>query len=578
MADSAGRLRAFLAELKRRKVYQVAAVYVVVAITGLELVDLVIPASRLPDWADELFLGLALLGFPLALVLAWAFDVTPDGLTKTVANVRAADPRDGHDDIAARATLPSEAEAAATALDARAVAVLPFDNLSGTTDAEPFAAGLHDDLLTELSRVSALTVISRTSVKACHGSGKSISEIARELGVGTVVEGGVQKAGDRVRLNIQLIDARTGVQYWAERYDRQLTASNIFDIQSELARKIAATVHAELTSEESARLDHQPTKNLEAYRLYALGREALQKWTEGGMHEAAGHFERATELDPDYALAWTGLGTARVLLYDYRFDPSESLLPRGEDAIQRALRLDPTLAEAHAALGCLHSARREGREALRSHGRAVELRPSYSAAHKWLCWVRLLVGDPHEARVAGLRSARLDPLDPEASGNLAMAHLGCGDAEQALAEARRTLKGHAEYDYSRWTEGLVLYHLARDDEATAVLQRVSEPWARFWPGTARALAAAVSGDEATAHTILASLAKRSAHFHVGLVHAALGEADAAFVALERAGQFAWAETLYLRYPPPNPLDGLREDPRFAQLLLEVDRSWGLKRG
>ena len=135
MADSAGQLREFLAELKRRRVYQVAAVYVVAAITGLELVDVVIPASRLPDWADELFLGLALLGFPLALVLAWAFDVTPDGLTKTVAKVKAADPLDGLRDITAKATLPSEAEAAATALDVRAVAVLPFDNLRGTSDA-----------------------------------------------------------------------------------------------------------------------------------------------------------------------------------------------------------------------------------------------------------------------------------------------------------------------------------------------------------------------------------------------------------------------------------------------------------
>ena len=245
------RLGRFLGELKRRRVYRVSAIYLVLAIGGLELASVLLPATRLPGWFDELFLGLAIVGFPLVAVLAWTFDITESGIHRTPDTVAPdADPdRPEGAEVGApeSALVPS-----GRPLDPLVVAVLPFENLSGAAEAEPFALGLHDDLLTELSRASALTVISRTSVRGYLGSTKPLPEIARELGAGTIVEGGVQQAGSRVRLNVQLIDARTDRHLWAERYDRELTTENIFELQSELAAQVMRRLHATLTAEEAA--------------------------------------------------------------------------------------------------------------------------------------------------------------------------------------------------------------------------------------------------------------------------------------------------------------------------------------
>jgi TolB-like protein len=599
MTDPPRRLTSLLAELKRRKVYQVAAVYVVVAIAGLELVDVVVPSSRLPEWSDELFLALAILGLPLALVLAWVFDITEDGVRRT----------DGRDAAnhhaprlpvagAARETVgepgasraptgepgPGDADEPDSVSirpadpDPRVVAVLPFENLSGTDEAEPFAAGLHDDLLTELSRASALTVISRTSVKGYRSTEKSIREIAGELGAGTIVEGGVQHAGDRVRLNVQLIDARTDAHLWAERYDRKLTTQNIFDLQSELAARIMAALEARLTAEEEARVPALPTDDLEAYRLYAMGRELYVDRTLEGLEAAIGYFERAIERDPDYAPAWAELALSLVALMDYGHVDADDWLPRAESTCNKALELDPDLAEAHSALGNLRSYRRDGPGALRAHARALELRPSYAGAHQWTAWVDLLVGDAEAAVDAGILGTQLDPLDPEARTNLAAAYLAMGKPELALSEARGSMERHAGFDYGRLIEALALYALDRADEASATLQRLTERWAQAWPDTARALDRIAHGDEAGAGEPLARLQAASAPFHLGLVHAALGDSDAAFEALRSAAPLAWDETLYLRYHRSDPLAGLGEDPRFATLLGELDRSWGVERG
>jgi TolB-like protein/Tfp pilus assembly protein PilF len=572
MADPLGQFRAFLGELKRRKVYRVTAVYVVVAIAGFELLDVVVPASRLPEWSDEFFLGLVILGLPIAVVLAWAFEVTPDGVRRTPD--QAAGAADGPEDDAPSA---SDIIPEVPAQDAQAVAVLPFRNLSGTEEAEPFTAGLHDDLLTELSRVPALTVISRTSVLGYRDSGKTIPEIGRELGAGTVVEGGVQQSGNRVRLNVQLIDAQSDVHLWAERYDRELTAENIFDIQSELADRIARTLQAELTPEGQERSSHLPTADLDAYRLYAQGRTLFDQRSGDGMRRAADCFERAIERDSSYAPAWAGLAHALVMLADYGYVQPDATLPRGEEAALRALELDPLLPEAHAAMGNLHSARREVPEAILRQERAAELQPSYAQAHQWLNWGRLLLGRAESALESGKRATRLAPLEPEARGNLSIAHLGCGDAATALAEALLAQETHPDFAYTQWAEGLALHHLGQPEKAIEAMERLrvsEEPWTRGWPVTSRALAYAGAGRTAEARELLAEL--EDAPFHAGVVRAALGELDQAFEALRRAAPLHWSETLYVRYHPPDALGGLWDDPRYDELRRELDRSWGLE--
>jgi TolB-like protein len=551
------RLKSLVTELKRRKVYHVTVLYLVLAVGGLQVLDLLVPETALPAWSSAFFVGLSIVGLPLVVVFAWTFDITPQGVRRTSD------------------AIPEDASPESSDVDETVVAVLPFDNLSGAPEADPFAVGLHDDLLTELSRVSALTVISRTSVRGYRDTTKTIREIARELGVGTVVEGGVQMAGNRIRLNVQLIDARTDVHRWAERYDRELTAENIFHLQSELAAKVLVALKTHLTTAEQARISETPTANLEAYRLFTMGRDIVIERTAEALTKGIQHLERAIDLDPDYALAWAWLGLGLVALLDYRHVEAEELLSRAKHACHRALELDPQLAEAHAFHGCLRSHLRDCPGALEAHTRALELRPGFAGAHQWTCWVELLMGHAAEALVAARKATRLDPLDPEARGNRAMAELAAGEVEAARQEAGHALQQFHAFDYARWVDGLALYSLGRREEGSAVLQQLTERWASAWPDTARALDHVASQEGSAARDILVRQ-RETAPFHEALVCAAQGDADAAFSAMDRAPPFSWDETLFVRFFPAEPMVMLRKDPRFRRVLTELNRSWGME--
>jgi TolB-like protein/Flp pilus assembly protein TadD len=591
----AGRIVAFFRELRRRKVYRATAIYLVLAVGGLEVASVLLPSTTLPAWFDELFLGLAIVGLPLVIVLAWTFDVTDVGIERTPDRVRAGnEPRAAEDLVGSTSEEPApgarrrssvetlrqpgssgEEEEAADRpeLDPLAVAVLPFENLSRSDDAEPFAVGLHDDLLTELSRASALTVISRTSVKGYREGDKPIRQIARELGAGTIVEGGVQQSGSRVRLNVQLIDARTDAHLWAERYDRELTTENIFELQSELASKIMAELHAQLTAAEKARSRTQPTADLETYRLLVAGRQALIDRSEEGFRAAGSFFQRAIERDAENALAWALLGSALVGLVDYRHLDSDDVLREAEEACRRALELDPNLAESHSAWGALRSCLRDAPGAITAHGRAIELRPSYAGAYQWSCWSHLLLGNAHEALYFGKRAVRLDPLDPEAAGNLAIARLGTGDAEGALELARRIIARHPGFEYGLCMAGLALQALDRWDEAADALGRLEDRWALGWPEMGRAAARHAAGDEAAVRQELSKLSGRHTAFERGVIHAMLGELDEAFDEMREEWPLPWPESLYLYFSRAAPMDRVRQDPRFDPLMMELRRSW-----
>ena len=579
-------MRSFFKELKRRKVYQVGVVYLVLAIGGLEFADALVPSTRLPEWTNELLLVIVIVGFPIVLVFAWMFDLGPDGVHRTpdvedpgsartgtvAATPPPARPEDGAVDAASSGG--DNAPASSPELDPNTVAVLPFANLSEAADAAPFAAGLHDDLLTELSRASALTVISRTSVQGYRETTKSMPEIGRELGAGTIIEGGVQRAGDRVRLNIQLIDARTDAHLWAERYDRELSAENIFDLQSELAGQIMEHLRATLTGAEEALETTPPTGDLEAYRQYSIGRAFFVERSEEALGSAAKHFQRAVDLDPDYALAWAGLSMALTMIREYGHVESDETLERADAAARRALELAPQLAESHSASGLILSASCRALEALAAQTRAAELRPGYAQAHQWRSWASLLAGDAATAVEAGKRAVLLDPLDPEARGDLAFAHLGCGDDEAALREARTTLEHHPGYDWPRWVEGLALLHLGRDDEAREPMGRLSEPWAAHWPETARALEMARAGDETGARRLMDGWAGSGNAFQTGLLHLALGEIREGIDVLRAGLPLGWDGALYLRFYRRWPLVEARRDPGWPGFMADLDRAWG----
>jgi len=467
------------------------------------------------------------------------------------------------------------------AITDRSIAVLPFETL-GQEEATVFTQGIHGDLLARLSSIADLKVTSRTSVMRFRGSDMSLPEIARQLGVAWVVAGEVQEVGDQVQVNARLMNARQDRQVWAQSYRRQLTAENLFQIQGELTARIAEQLRARLTPAELRAVERVPTENLEAYRLYVLGRGRLEQRTEDEMRRAADYFQQAIDRDPSYALAWAGLADTVMLLGWYGYLPPQAA-PDPELAARQALEYGPNLAEAHASLGIFHAMRQEGPAAIREFERAVELRPSYADAYGWLAWLELVLGRPQEALVPAQRAAELDPWAPWAQAFLAETHLANGEAERALQEARRAREIQPEYGIAHFMEGMVLFHLDRLAEAKSALEiALSLVPPQGTPNHAQVLAIlaviqVASGDSVGAGDLLAQIDATVDPFPAGLVHAALGEHEEAFEAFRRVGEWGQISTEMLRYFFPTILDPLREDPRYDELLREADQSWGLGR-
>ncbi len=485
-------------------------------------------------------------------------------------------PKDGREIVGHGDAWPRGGAAVPDELPMRSVAVLPFENLSGAASADPFAAGLQDDLLTELSRISALSVIARTSVLRYRGTTKPIPEIARELGAGTIVEGGVQVAGGRLRLNVQVIDGESGAHRWAERYDRELRMDTVFDLQGELAERIARAVRAKLTPAERKRDAQEPTSNLEAYGLHAQGRALLDQRTEGGMRRSLVYFERAVELDPEYALAWAGLAGGLSLLADYGFERADRVLPRAEHAVRHALELDPSLAEAYASLGEYHVVRRDGPAAIAALRRALALRPGYAEAHNWLSWVSQVLGDRRTALESAERAVELDPLSPEVVSNLSLSHLTNGDPAAALRQALRVRELQPDWTTGPFFEALGLFHLQRFDQAALLLQNLSVEWAGSGPRVTLALAQIKTGKEMLARASLEEFERAGDPFSAGLIHLGLGEKQRAFAAFRSVDDWSYWRALSLHHLYPEVLAPLRADSLYHRMRRDMNRAWGAR--
>jgi TolB-like protein/class 3 adenylate cyclase/Tfp pilus assembly protein PilF len=469
---------------------------------------------------------------------------------------------------------------------AQSVAVLPFEVLGGTAEAEFLASGLHNDLLTALAKVPALTVISRTSVMGYRGTNKPIPHITAELNVGTIIEGAVQCAGRRVRLSVQLIDGVEDLHRWADHYDRELTTENLFAIQAELAEQIAETLHAELAAQRDVARIGPATEHLDSYRLAVEGRMQLDRMTEGGLQRAVELFEQAVTLDPDYAVGWVGLADSLALIESYGFGDSAALLARAEEAVHRALEIAPDAAEAQTSLGLLAATRQDGPASLREFERAMDLQPGYADAHNWHSWMSLLTDRADAALKSATRAVRLNPLSAEAVSNLALSYLAAGDSESGLIEARRASELSPGYTTADYYQGICLCELGLYDEAVSVLRPLSlpeagqltVPWAEFGPDAALAVALQASGDSEGARDILAEIDADEHPFWVGFLHAALGEREPALQRFSRVEHMGAGSTLVVHYHFPSVWKPLRGDPRHDALVDTAYRSWAVATG
>src|SRR3989441_7884679 len=392
----------FFAELKRRNVYKVAVAYTIVGWLLVQVATQVFPFLEIPNWVVRLVIALVVIGFPIALVIAWAFEATPEGIKRTaVADampVSAATRRKKHAWIyvvviaaaisvtlffLGRYTAGNKSVASVpNELPAKSIAVLPFDNLSRDPDNAYFAEGVQDEILTRLAKVADLKVISRTSTQRFKSAPADLREIAKQLGVMNILEGSVQKATDQVRVNVQLINAMTDAHLWADTYDRQLT--DIFAVESEIAKTIAESLQAKLSGSEKTAISKTPTKNPEAYELYLKGRFFWDKRTGADLLTAIQYFNQAIAKDPGYALAYAGLADSYALLTAYVASSIADSFPQAKAAARKALELDGSLAEAHTSLGqVLLFYDLDFQAAANEFQRAIALNPNYATAHHW---------------------------------------------------------------------------------------------------------------------------------------------------------------------------------------------------
>src|SRR5437868_7491546 len=348
----------FFEELQRRRVYRVAAAYIIAAGFIIQMGSAILPAWELPNWTFRLVVMMLLIGFPIALILAWAFDVTPEGIRATPPLSLASPRRRGRRNllillgggvlISVLAGLFILPRASARKLD-KSIAVLPFESFSDSKENAFFADGIQDDILTNLAKISDLKVISRTSVMPYRDKTANARDIGKALGVSAILEGSVRKNGNRVRVNVQLINAANDEHIWAEDYDRDLT--DIFAIQTDLAQKIAKELQAKLSPSEKEQLTRKPTENGEAYlaflqahNLFASGFEDIEK-----LKQAEQLYQRALQLDPNFALAYAGYSQLESWLFHTWSNPDTR--EKARSLVKRALELQPDLAEAHLALG-----------------------------------------------------------------------------------------------------------------------------------------------------------------------------------------------------------------------------------
>ncbi len=430
-------------ELKRRNVFRVGAAYVVVSWLILQVVDVVAPILELPEWVARTILLILAIGFIPALLFAWAFELTPEGvkrerevdrslsvtretgqkLNRIIIGVlalvilvmgadraglfRTGGPEPGAatvEPVSALPGLPSPAD--------KSIAVLPFTNRSrGSEDTQFFSDGIHDDLLTQLSKIHELKVISRTSVMAYRDTTKNVRQIGQELGVSNLLEGGIQQAGDRVRINMQLINAKTDEHLWADTWDRTVTAENLFEIQSEVARAIADALQATLTEEENEVLGRKPTANTEAYRAVLMARQFLRRHGFNAVSLAEENARKAIALDPGYIDAHVSLAVALTEgVYLGMFEAGD-IAAEARQALDSAFEIDPMYGSAWASLGVLRTVLGEpGAE--EAFDRSLQLEPGNTDTMRVYANVLQRAGRPQEALPLLLRARELDPLSP----------------------------------------------------------------------------------------------------------------------------------------------------------------------
>ena len=524
-------MRRFIAELRRRHVLRVAAVYLVAAWAMIEVSATTFPMLNLPDWSPTLVLALLAVGFPIVVALTWAFDITAQGVVRTRRTVRA--------DAAAR-SIGRAATRRGPAPDPPrpgTLAVLPFADLSQDRDQDYLADGIAEEILNVLASVEQLGVAARTSSFAFKGRHVDVREIGRQLGVDLVLEGSVRTAGDRLRVTAQLISVEDGLHVWSRRFERDM--ADVFAVQDEIAAEIASALGVAEPTPVSAR---SATHRIEAYEAYLRGRQLFHRKTGRSLHAARALFEQAIALDPSYAPAWAGLADTSSFLFMY-WEPNDAHRRAADQCSLAALEHGEDLAEAHVSRGLAHTLFNRFTDAERRFGEAIAMNPRLYEAWYFSARMRFTAGDMKGAAEHFRRAAEIQPEQYDTWGILAQVYSALGDAVEreragarAVEAAERTLRFNPE-------DVRALYFLAGALVNRGEVERGLEMAER---------AAAMEPDDP------------AVHYNVACAFSSAGRIEQAVEHLERAAALGYRAADWMEQDAE--LDNVRTHPRYAAVV------------
>jgi len=531
-------------ELKRRRVIRVIMIYAIVGWVVIEVASTVLPNLNLPQWTVTLVTILIVLGFPVTIIMAWVFDIGPEGPERTRSLDEAAAAPEPAAEAAAK---PEPAGAAAPASRAgdnrKSIAVLPFVNMSGDPENEYFSDGISEEILNLLVKLPKLRVASRTSSFAFKGKDFDIPIVAERLGVATVLEGSVRRAGDRVRITAQLIDTASDSHLWSETYDREM--KDVFDIQDDIAKSIVNALEVTLTPKERRALQYVATSDVEAFDFYLRGRRFFYRMGKRDFHHAIKMYEKAIEQDPNFALAYAGIADAYSLIYQW-VESSPEIAAKANEASIQAVELDSDSAEAHAARGMALSLDKQDDEAEREFETAILLNPELFEAYYWYGRDCFAQGKAEKAARLFAKASEVNPEDYQAPRLLSIVYRDLGrdaDAKQANIKTVRAAEKHLELhpDDARALNigACSLVDLGENEKAVSWAERALE---------------SARGEPAVL-------------YNVACMYAQLNDNDRAIELLTEAidqgyGHRAWLEN-------DGDLKGLREDERFKALLARL---------
>jgi TolB-like protein/Tfp pilus assembly protein PilF len=579
--------RNFFAELKRRNVYKVAVAYAVVGWLIAQIATQIFPFFEIPNWGIRFVVLFIVIGFPIALIIAWAFEATPEGIKRT-ETADAMPPSLGRKKHAwiyvvvigallsiglfflGRYTAGNKT-VSTNDISNKSIAVLPFENLSRDPDNAYFAAGIQDEIITRLSKIADLRVISCTSTQRFRTASDDIPAIGRQLGVANVVQGSVQRTTDQFRVNVQLVEVTTNAHLWADTFDRK--RKDIFVVESEIAKTIAETLKAKLTGREQEAITAHATDNPVAHQLYLKGRYFWNKRSREDMIKALACFQQAAQQDPNYPLAYVGIADTYNLMPLYDAGVPRDCQPKAEAAARKALELDNSSAEAHASLGLCFFTSLDFDQSLGEFEKSIQLNPNYATAHHWLAFVFLATSQFDRAITECKRGLELDPVSFIINSDLGTFYYYARRYDEAIDQFRKTIEIDPAFNHAHWSLGKAFEMKGDLEPAMKEYQKARELSDDPWIVGLLAHAYAASGNKIEAQKYLKQLQETAKERYVeaqtfALVYLGLGNKDEALRWLEQAYQGrAGREVFFMKSEPL--FDPLRGDPRFQAVVKKV---------